>query len=75
MSKSHSTTQEVAAAEERAVKLLRQSESTMVISEGLKAGEVVALSDPTAGTGSKNQGKKSGGGAGPMDVGTTAPKS
>ncbi|MBP1778456.1 MAG: Multidrug resistance efflux pump-like protein [candidate division NC10 bacterium] len=61
--------------EERAVKLLRQSESTMVISEGLKAGEVVALSDPTAGTGSKNQGKKSGGGAGPMDVGTTAPKS
>ena len=61
--------------EERVVKLLRQSESTMVISEGLKAGEVIALSDPTAGTGSKKQNKKSGGGASPMDVGATAPKS
>jgi HlyD family secretion protein len=61
--------------EERVVKLLRQSESTMVISEGLKAGEVIALSDPTAGTGSKKQNKKSGGGAGPMDAGATAPGS
>ena len=61
--------------EERSVKLLRRSESTMVISEGLKAGEVIALSDPTAGTGSKKKGEKSGGGASPMDVGATAPKS
>jgi len=61
--------------EERVVKLLRQSESTMVISEGLKAGEVIALSDPTAGTGSKKKGEKSGGGASPMDAGATAPKS
>jgi multidrug resistance efflux pump len=61
--------------EERVVKLLRQSESTMVISEGLKAGEVIALSDPTAGTGSKKQNKKSGGGASPMDAGATAPGS
>ncbi len=60
--------------EERAVKLLRQSESTMVISEGLKAGEVIALSDPTAGTGSKKQDQKSGGGASPMGVGATAPQ-
>jgi hypothetical protein len=47
----------------------------MVISEGLKAGEVIALSDPTAGTGSKKQNKKSGGGASPMDAGATAPGS
>jgi hypothetical protein len=60
--------------EERAVKLLRRSESTMVISEGLKLGEVIALSDPTAGTGSK-KGKKSDSGASPMDVGASAPKS
>jgi HlyD family secretion protein len=61
--------------EERTVKLLRRSESTMVISEGLKAGEVIALSDPTAGTGSKKQDKKSDAGASPVDVGATAPKS
>jgi HlyD family secretion protein len=60
--------------DERVVKLLRRSESTMVIADGLKVGEVIALSDPTAGKGSKNQDKKSGGGAGPMDVGA-APKS
>jgi multidrug resistance efflux pump len=60
--------------QERTVKLLRRSESTMVISEGLKAGEVIALSDPTAGVGSKKQDKKSGGGASPMDVGANAPK-
>jgi len=60
--------------EERTVKLLRRSESTMVISEGLKAGENIALSDPTAGTGSKKSEKKAGGGSGPMDVGS-APKS
>jgi hypothetical protein len=47
----------------------------MVISEGLKLGEVVALSDPTVGTGSKKSDKKAGGGASPMDVGASAPKS
>ena len=46
--------------EERPVKLLQRSESTMVISEGLKPGEVIALSDPTAGTGSKKQGEQVG---------------
>jgi HlyD family secretion protein len=60
--------------EERVVKLLRRSESTMVISEGLKLGEVIALSDPTTAGSSKKQGKKSDGGAAPMDVGA-APKS
>lgn len=34
--------------EERTVKLAKRSESVMVIAEGLKPGEVVALGDPTA---------------------------
>ena len=43
----------------RFVKLARRSESTMVISEGLKPGEVVALADPFAKPNQKNDGKKS----------------
>jgi hypothetical protein len=34
--------------EERAVKLARRSESVLVIADGLKPGEVIALGDPTA---------------------------
>ena len=34
--------------EPRVIKLAKRSESVMVIAEGLKPGEVVALSDPTA---------------------------
>jgi HlyD family secretion protein len=34
--------------EERTVKLAKRSESVLVIAEGLKAGEVIALGDPTA---------------------------
>jgi multidrug efflux pump subunit AcrA (membrane-fusion protein) len=34
--------------EERTVKLAKRSESVMVIAEGLKPGEIVALGDPTA---------------------------
>jgi biotin carboxyl carrier protein len=34
--------------EQRVVKLARRSESTMVIASGLKPGDVIALSDPTA---------------------------
>jgi len=34
--------------DERVVKLAKRSESVMVIAEGLKGGEIVALSDPTA---------------------------
>jgi HlyD family secretion protein len=51
--------------EERSVKFLKQSESTMVVSEGLKPGEFVALSDPTAGRDEKKQ-EKPAGGPGPM---------
>jgi len=61
--------------EERAVKLAKRSESTMVISEGLKPGEEVALSNPMA-LGSKKQGAgKSGGGTGPASVAPSSPKS
>ena len=45
--------------EERVVKPLKRSESTMVIAEGLKPGELLALSDPTA----ARSGKKSDTGA------------
>ncbi len=34
--------------EPRVIKPLKRSESTMVIAEGLKAGEILALADPTA---------------------------
>lgn len=49
--------------EQRPIKLARRSESTLVIAEGLKPGEVVAMSDPTAKKGDTKDGK-SGGGAG-----------
>ena len=51
----------------RIVKPSKRTESTMVISEGLKAGEVVALADPTE-TGAKKGKKedKQGGGGNPM---------
>ncbi|MGQ9632822.1 MAG: hypothetical protein ACUVXB_01100, partial [Bryobacteraceae bacterium] len=53
--------------QERPVKILKRSESTMVISEGLRPGELIALSDPTEGVGGKKkQEKKAGGGASPV---------
>ena len=45
----------------RVVKLARRSESTMVISEGLKPGDVIALSDPTAKPTDKKGEKKAAG--------------
>jgi hypothetical protein len=60
--------------EERAVKLAKRSESTFVISEGVKPGEEVALMNPTA-AGSKKQGKgKSEGGTGPAGAAASSPK-
>ncbi|HKW99978.1 MAG TPA: HlyD family efflux transporter periplasmic adaptor subunit [Bryobacteraceae bacterium] len=46
--------------QQRPVKLARRSESIMVIADGLKPGEVVALADPTAKPGDKKGEKKSG---------------
>jgi HlyD family secretion protein len=61
--------------QERAIKLAKRSESTMVISEGLKPGEVVALADPTRQQGSQKQQKgKSEGGASPVNVAPSGPK-
>ena len=50
--------------EERLVKPLKRSESVMVIASGVKPGEVVAMSDPTARPGEKKKDKPAG--ASPM---------
>ena len=55
--------------QQRVVKLARRSESTMVISEGLKPGEVIALSDPTAKPSDKKGEKKTGAGMPGMPAG------
>ncbi|MCP5119348.1 MAG: HlyD family efflux transporter periplasmic adaptor subunit [bacterium] len=54
--------------EERMIKPLKQSESTMVIAEGLSEGEIVALADPNAKPGEKRRAQPSGsvGGGSPM---------
>ena len=43
----------------REVKLLKQSESMMVLSGGVEPGEIVALGDPTADKNAKKEEKKS----------------
>ena len=48
--------------EARDVRLVKQSESMMVIASGVQPGDVVALADPTADKKDKNGDKKSGGG-------------
>lgn len=56
--------------EPRVLKPLKRSESTMVIADGLKAGEVIALSDPNERPGDKKKkdakSSSSGGGGNPM---------
>ncbi len=52
--------------DERVVKLAKRSESTMVISEGLRPGEEVALTNPTRQGAKKNEEGKAGGSANPM---------
>jgi hypothetical protein len=54
--------------EPRFIKPLKRSESTMVIAEGLKAGETIALANPTARKGQKKE-EKSGGGGPSLPVG------
>ncbi len=57
--------------DERVVKPLKRSESLMLIAEGLKPGEIVALADPTERPGGrKKKGEPEGGaGGGPMPMG------
>jgi HlyD family secretion protein len=50
---------------ERPVKLLKRSESTMVISSGLKPGETIAMADPTVKPGDKKK-EKAGASGSPM---------
>ena len=52
--------------EQRAIKIARRSESTLVVAEGLKPGEIVAMSDPTARKGDKKDDKSGGGAGSPM---------
>ena len=49
----------------REVKLLKRSESLMIISDGLKAGEEISMQDPNAKPSNKKGGDKGGGGAAP----------
>ena len=49
--------------EQRFIKPAKRSESVLVVAEGLKAGEVIALADPTAKKGSEKKGDKGAGGA------------
>ena len=44
--------------QERPVKLAKRSESTMVIADGLKAGEIIALADPFSRKNDKKSDKK-----------------
>lgn len=55
--------------EERPVKLVKRSESIMVLAEGVKPGEIIAMADPYPSKAAQKKGgdKKSGGG-GPMGV-------
>ncbi|HSW50984.1 MAG TPA: HlyD family efflux transporter periplasmic adaptor subunit [Bryobacteraceae bacterium] len=57
--------------EERAVRLAKRSESTMVISEGLKAGEEIALTNPSRQASQKKEAGKSPGGSNPMGAAPT----
>jgi len=54
--------------EERFIKPLKRSESTMVVAEGLKEGEIIALANPFAKPGEQEQQAKpsSGGGGSPV---------
>jgi multidrug efflux pump subunit AcrA (membrane-fusion protein) len=53
--------------EERQIQPLKRSESIMVVASGLKPGEEIAMSDPTAKPGDKKKGDKpAGGGSGPV---------
>jgi hypothetical protein len=52
--------------EERSVKILKQSESVMVVASGLKPGEQIALADPTERRSTEKKSQKPAGGAGPM---------
>ena len=51
------------------IKPLKRSESVMVIAEGVKPGEIVALSDPTARGTERKKEEKKGAKSGALPVG------
>lgn len=54
--------------EMRLIKPLKRSDSTLIVAEGLKKDEVVALTDPTAKPGTKGKQDKGSGSSGPMNA-------
>ena len=52
--------------EERQIKPLKRSENTMIIADGLKENEIIALADPFAKPGTKGQDKPQSGSGSPM---------
>jgi multidrug efflux pump subunit AcrA (membrane-fusion protein) len=52
--------------EPRPIQLVKQSESMMVISSGVEAGEIVAMADPTPDKNAKKSGEKKSQGGNPM---------
>lgn len=60
--------------EERVVKPLKRSESTLVVESGLKPGEIIALSDPMAKPGEKKKKQEGTKGAGGSPMGAMGSK-
>ncbi|MFN0103289.1 MAG: efflux RND transporter periplasmic adaptor subunit [Bryobacteraceae bacterium] len=52
----------------RSIKLAKRSESTLVVSDGLKPGETIAMANPEAKPGTKQKSEDKGGSGGPMNA-------
>ncbi|MBL8242419.1 MAG: efflux RND transporter periplasmic adaptor subunit [Bryobacterales bacterium] len=52
----------------RPIKIGKRSESTLVVLEGIKAGEIIAMANPEAKPGTKQKSEDKGGSGGPMNA-------
>jgi hypothetical protein len=52
----------------RPIKIGRRSESTLVVADGLKSGETIAMANPEAKPGTKHKSEDKGGSGGPMNA-------
>ncbi len=52
----------------RPIKIGRRSESTLVVAEGLKSGEIIAMANPEAKPGTKQKSEDKGGSSSPMNA-------
>jgi len=52
----------------RPIKIGKRSESTLVVADGLKAGEIIAMANPEAKPGTKQKSDEKGGSGGPMNA-------